>query len=218
MTSYPDAKMIHMIRDPRDRYEASITRFPNGKMKVGGATARWRYSVGLARRNMQRYPGRYIIVRYETLVREPERTLRAVCTFLDEEFMPAMLTMAGAPGYREKGEHKANGASEQGPISTAYIGRYRQVMTKGEVAFMQMYAGQEMVAQGYELDPIQFSINDRITFSLVDWPVNVARMITWRAVEAIQHNFPAQIGRKPSTGKMREPPSTNDERQRGATS
>jgi hypothetical protein len=218
MASYPDARMIHMIRDPRDRYEASITRFPNGKMRVGGATARWLYSVRLARRNMQRYPGRYTIVRYETLVHEPEKTLRKLCTFLGEEFVPAMLTMEGAPGYREKGEHKADGTSDQSPISTAYIGRYRQVMTKGEVAFMQLYAGRQMVAQGYELDSIRFSINDRIRFALVDWPLNVARMITWRAVEAVQHNFPAQIGRKPSVGKMQKLASTSDERQHGAIS
>ncbi len=201
-TAYPIAKMIHMIRDPRDRYEASITRFPQGKLKVGGATARWRYSVGLAKRNQQRYPDRYKIVRYETLVCQPERTMREVCAFLDEEFMPAMLMMEGAPGYRDKSGNRSNGETEQIPISTAYIGRFRQVMSKREIAFMQAYAGRDMLAYDYQLEPVQLSLSERLRFSFVDWPVNLARMFTWRTVEAVQHNFPAQVGRKPSTGKM----------------
>jgi hypothetical protein len=202
LSAYPTAKMLHMIRDPRDRYEASITRFPNGKLRVGGATARWLYSVDLGQRNQQRYPDRYMVVRYETLVCQPEKTLREVCTFLDEEFVPAMLTMEGAPGYRDKGAHSSNGGSDQSPISTAYIGRYRQVMSRREIAFMQLYAGQEMAVQDYQLDRIQFSLNERVLFSFVDWPINLARMVTWRTMEAVQQNFPAQLGRKPAVGKM----------------
>ena len=49
--AYPEARMIHMIRDPRDRYASAIKRWPKGKGKLGGATARWLYSVGLAKRN-----------------------------------------------------------------------------------------------------------------------------------------------------------------------
>jgi hypothetical protein len=202
LTSYPTAKMIHMIRDPRDRYEASITRYPNGKLRVGGATARWLYSVELARRNQQRYPDHYKIVRYETLVREPEQTMREVCFFLNEPFVPSMLTLEGAPEFRDKDAHKVGDATAERPISTAYIGRFRQVVPLRELAFMQGYAGQEMVAFDYQLEPIQFSLGDRLRYSLVDWPANLVRMVTWRTVEAVQQNFPAQFGRKPAPGTL----------------
>src|SRR6266487_860601 len=91
--AYPNAKMIHMIRDPRDRYEASIRPSQRRRGQVGGATARWLDSVGLATRNQQRYPDRYKIVRYETLISRREETLREVCAFLNEAFEPSMLTL-----------------------------------------------------------------------------------------------------------------------------
>lgn len=102
-TAYPTAKMIYMVRDPRDRYEASLALWPNGKGRVGAATARWVYSVRLAQRNQKRYLGRYMVVKYETLVREPEATLREVCAFLGEDYLPAMLTLDCAPRYRGEG-------------------------------------------------------------------------------------------------------------------
>ena len=201
--AYPGTKMIHMIRDPRDRYEASLALHPNGKMRVGGATARWLYSIRLAERNQQRYPDRYKLVRYEPLVRQPERTLREICAFLDEEFVPAMLTMEGAPGYRAKGEHPASGGADQGAISTAYIGRFRTAIPPREIMFMQHYAGHEMAAYDYDLEPIRLSLRDQLAFSLIDWPVNLARMVAWRTIETIQHRFPAQLGRKPSAGMLK---------------
>ena len=199
LAAYPTAKMIHMLRDPRDRYEASLALWPDGKGRVGGATARWLYSVGLAKRNLEAYPGRYKVVRYEAMVCRPEETVRDVCAFLDEEYAPAMLTMEGAPRFRDKiGRGSGNGAG-QGVVSTDFVGRYRQAIPRREIAFMQAYAGREMVAYGYELDSIRFPVGERLAFYFVDWPANLVRMLTWQAVEAIQHNFPAQIGRKPSS-------------------
>lgn len=197
LAAYPTAKMIHMIRDPRDRYAASLDLWPNGKGRVGGATARWLYSAKLAVRNQQRYPAHYKIVRYETLVCHPEPTLREICTFLDEAYTPAMLTMEGAARYREKGAARFEGISRENPISTAFIGRYRAVVPKREIAFMQAHAGRAMTEFGYQLEPFELSLRDWLLFGVVDWPANLVRMLAWRTVEAIQHAFPGIMGRKP---------------------
>ncbi len=195
--AYSGAKMIHMVRDPRDRYEASLALWPNGKGRVGGATARWLYSVEFAKRNLRKYPNRYKVIRYETMVSQPEEVLRDLCAFLGEDYTPVMLTMDGAPEHRDKMIRGTDGQSGPSPVSTDYIGRYRGVIASREIAFMQRYAGRDMLAFGYSLEPIEFSLPDRLHFYFVDWPVNVARMATWRAVEAIHHRFPGQIGRKP---------------------
>ncbi len=198
--AYPTAKMIHMMRDPRDRYEASLALWPDGKGRVGGATARWLYSTRLADRNQQKYPERYKVVRYETLVSQPEETLREVCTFLSEEYLPSMLTMDGAPERRDRLSQRAHGqAGSKAPLSTEFIGRYRQAIPKREIAFMQMCAGREMRGYGYALEPIQFSLGQRLRLVLVDGPFNLARMLTWQTLETFQHHFPAQVGRKPSS-------------------
>ncbi|HET7378026.1 MAG TPA: sulfotransferase, partial [Anaerolineae bacterium] len=160
--AYPDAKMIHMIRDPRDRYEASASRWSRGKGKVGGAIAKWLYSMDLAKRNQRRYLDRYQIVRYEALVTHPEETLDDVCVFLKEGCAPAMLMSKEHMGHK-------------GALSTAFIGRYRQAISKYDIAFMQRYAGRDMLAYGYSLEPIHFSFAERLHFTLIDWPMNLVR-------------------------------------------
>jgi hypothetical protein len=195
--AYPTAKMLHMVRDPRDRYEASLALWPNGKGRAGGATARWLYSVGLAKRNLKRYPGRYRVVQYEALVRDPEATLRGVCAFLGEEYSPAMLALAGTPSYRGKAANATPGEVGGNAITTAFVGRYRSAIPAREIAFMQAFAGREMVRLGYEPAPLTLSLRDWLLLYLVDWPANLARMLSWRALEAAQQSFPAAVGRKP---------------------
>ena len=79
LAAYPPAKFIHMLRDPRDCAAAMMER-RSGKEDRGSLTA-WVHSARLAQRNMQRYPDSYMTVQYETLVRQPEQTLRQVTVF-----------------------------------------------------------------------------------------------------------------------------------------
>lgn len=201
--AYPDAKMIHMLRDPRDRYEASLAHAPHGKGRVGGATARWLYSLRLARRNLKRYPDRYLIIQYETLVRQPEETLRSICAFLGEEFTPAMLNMEGAPTFREKVQRGAYGNRSGQLISTEFIGRFRQAIPPNEIKFMQLLAGKEMQAWGYTLEPIHLAPRQNIRFYLRDVPLNLARMFAWLGLQQLHVRFPAWFGIRPPADKLK---------------
>ncbi len=196
--AYPQAKIIQMVRDPRDRYEASLALWPNGKLRAGGATARWLYSAKLAERNLNRYPGRYLTVRYESLVSEPEETLHALCLFLEEEYSSSMLTMDDAVRFRHKITKDSDYQDGQIPVNTKYIGRYRGAVPKDEISYIQSWAGREMLANDYELEPIQFLPAEKLRYRLVDWPINLFRMLTWWSLELVQHRFPGLVGRTPS--------------------
>jgi hypothetical protein len=86
MAAYPSATMIHLVRDPRSLYGAHRRRG-----KTGWETARWIYSADLATRNQQRYPDRYLVVRYESLAARPEESLRDITFFLGENVEDTML-------------------------------------------------------------------------------------------------------------------------------
>src|SRR5439155_22873715 len=77
--AYPHARILHMIRDPRDRFASSSVRWKVRRGGVGAGTAEWLSSVRLARLNESRYPDRYRSVRYEMLVSQPVAALREVC-------------------------------------------------------------------------------------------------------------------------------------------
>lgn len=197
MAAYPGAKIIHMIRDPRDRYQASLALWPNGKGRAGGATSRWGYSVALANRNLNKYPNQYKVVRYETLVRDPVETLKAVCDFIGEPFDPEMLTMSGAPKRRDKLRRRATATPGPTPLSDEFIGSYKGVVDKLEIAFLQHLLGKMMQQLDYELDPIVWSLQERVRYGLYLFPANYLRHAAWRALEAAQHNLPQWLGRRP---------------------
>lgn len=195
--AHPDAKMIQMVRDPRDRYEASLARAPKGKGRAGGATARWLYSVGFAARNARRYPDRYMIVRYETLVAQPAKTVAKVCHFLNEEYFPDMLSMNGSPEQRDKLASRAADKTIDTPVTTDFIGRYRGVVPDREIAFMQLVAKRKMRAFGYPQHPIYFPPAVWLPFALWEFPVNLVRAFAWLAREAVQDHLPQWFGRQP---------------------
>ncbi len=206
-SAYPTAKMIHMIRDPRDRYEASLARSPNGKGRAGGAAARWLYSVKLARRNQERYPNQYKFVRFESLINHTEQVLQEICGFLDEKYISTMPAMEGAPNHRNKLSRGLQNVPETNILSPDFIGHYREVIPTREIAFIQALAGKEMEELDYPLDPINMSISDKFALVLFDWPLNLIRMGFWFAQEAIQRKFPGSFGRKPRAKKMIKSPA-----------
>ena len=190
--AYPGARILHMIRDPRDRYASVLKRWKVRRGDVGAGTAMWLSSVSLGKENQRRSPDQYKVVRYETLVAQPEEMLGEICDFIGEPYSPEMITMQGAKGFREQGSNSSYGQRKPGAISTSSIGRYRQVLSSRQIAFIQSVAKQEMQRFDYELDAIELTPADRLKLILADWPRNMALLLTWRVREAIKD----QTGRK----------------------
>jgi hypothetical protein len=195
--AYPDVRVIHMVRDPRDRYEGSLALWPTGRGGAGAATARWRYSMRLADRNRCRYPGRYVVVRFEDLVLRPEDTLHDACDFVGEAFEPAMLQMPGALTRRDRLVEQSHRSSTEPLLSRDFIGRYRAALEPRQLAFMQLHAGRMMRMHGYEPDRLAMGPADWARFAVLEWPDQMARMLAWRGVEAAQQRLPSRVGRRP---------------------
>lgn len=187
--AFPSARILHMIRDPRDRYASARSRWKVSRGGAGAATAMWLWSIRMACANQERYPERYLVVRYETLAANPEATLRGICAFIGEDYAPEMLSLEGAEIFREKGGNSSYGRRDQGAISTSSIGRFRKVLGQGEIAFMQAYAGREMALYDYQADPVQMGASERARYALGGLPLNLARMAAWYAREAVQNRF-----------------------------
>jgi hypothetical protein len=196
---FPDARIIHMVRDPRDRYASVRRRHGRDLSRIGGATGRWLDSTRAGRRNRARYPDRYLLVRYEDLARDPEDTMRRVCSFIGEDYTAAMLSMGGAP------EHRAGNSSfgdlESGAISPRGIGRAAAVLSPSEIAFIELVARRSMAALGYVRIGPTLSRGARIGFYAGLVPFQLARMIGWMALARLQRRRGARV---PSS-RMAEP-------------
>lgn len=189
---YPDSKILHMMRDPRDRYTSVKKRYKADRGRVGAATGKWRYSSLLAKRNQENFQKNYSVVTYESLVEQPEETLGQICEFIEEEYSPEMLTMRGAPQLREMGGNSSFDRFEPGEISTKSIGRYRSTLTSSEILYIQLYASRLMQVYGYTMQEIDLNFSERLRFEFIYHPINLARMVSW----LMREYFRDRIGRE----------------------
>jgi len=204
--SYPNARIIHMIRDPRDRYASSLTRWKVSRGGIGAGTGIWLNTISMAERYQKKYPNHYKTVRYEDLTADPEKVLQEICSFIGEPYSEEMLSMEGAKDFREKGGNSSYKQRKPGRITTSSIGKFRSVLTKYQVAFLQLFSKSTLLKNGYPLEQTKFSLIDWLRFIVFEFPLNLARMIAWLGREAILNrvgrDLPAErvIGEKEAVG------------------
>lgn len=187
LEAYPRAKILHMIRDPRDRLASVVTRWGSRRSAIAVGTASWTWSAGLALANSAAHPDSCRIVRYETLVSDPEREIREICEFIGEEYEPTMLTMAGSGLFRDRGSNSSYGARAVGEITTTSLRRYRQVFSPREIALIQDPARDAMAALGYDCDPVDLAPWDRLRIALFDRPSHAIAAAAWRSRERVEN-------------------------------
>ena len=173
---YPTARMIHVIRDPRDRYASHLHHRGASRGKVGAGSALWLSSVRRAQRNLARYPASYKIVRYEDLASRPQETLEDVCSFLDEPFDARMLTVSSEP-WRDDDNHGVIGRNS-GYVTTS-IGRYRRDLIPRDIALLQLTTVRWMRGLGYEPVEVPMNLHDRVRLVAWDIPLCLSRMVGW---------------------------------------
>jgi hypothetical protein len=87
-TLYPDAQFIHVIRDGRD---AATSQTRSDRTLIQNALL-WRTGLRIGRRVGSRLgTDRYLEVRLEDLLSLPEKHIRRMCTFLEEDFDLSLL-------------------------------------------------------------------------------------------------------------------------------
>ena len=147
MRLFPDAQIVHIVRDPRDCV-ASLKRMPWWKRDSYQSVLAWSQAIDFTADAARRWP--VVQVQYERLVADPERELRALCTALGEKYDAAMaMPERLAPTVIKKKRWHRN-ARKRAP-TTARIGRWRGELEPWELGLCEAVLGSRMESLGYEL-------------------------------------------------------------------
>lgn len=171
LTVYPTARMVQVVRDPRDQFASFKHHRRRGDLDVAVGAAMIRRSMRLAERNRLRHPDRYSVVRYEDLVREPERVSEDVCRFLDAVFTPDMLL-----------EPSDSGVAIPRTMHTRSIGRYRRDLSGGEIAVVEFATAASMRVFGYHADT-------PVPARIISSAPSLVRMLAWAAFSRIRESL-----------------------------
>lgn len=99
---FPDAKIIHMVRDGRD-VALSFARTPWWHNDPLQNLDRWTFESKKISDDLKKYfkPKEYLEIRYEDFIIEPERKLDEICILLDVKFEQDMLNSNNLISYEE---------------------------------------------------------------------------------------------------------------------
>jgi hypothetical protein len=177
LSEFPQATIIHIMRDPRDRFASSSRRYAARDKSASSIAGRWIESALMAQANTSQFGDRYLVVRFEDLVRETRTVLQTVCNTIGEPFDDAMFDMQ--PDVYEPAHGDPNSSFDDIPprtISDRPVGRFADVLTERETAFVEFVSFKHMQHLGYETRYTRLS-------SLAKHPKNqldVVRTGLWR--------------------------------------
>lgn len=180
--AHPDTRVIHVVREPLDRYAAVKAHWPDGRGQAGAAAAKWNKAMRLVARNSKRYPTRYMALRFEDLVRHPEETLSDVCELIGVDYQRQMFDAV------KRNMREVTDGVDKRPLvevlSPASLGTFRGELTAREAAYVQTMTTRNRARLGYERVDIDEGAAGVFT-RLAYWPDQVLRAGVWHAREIL---------------------------------
>jgi hypothetical protein len=152
---WPSLRAMYIVRDPRDNF-CSYRK----KRELGGQVLTlpefviaWARSVYFWRRFAHRH-ATGLLIRYCDLVRNPRAVMQRVCDFLQVRWDDILLKPT-RNGVFWSG-NSMHGMEHEG-ISTTSLGKYRDLLSPDEVAFLETWLGPIMQHHGWDFDSGEFS-------------------------------------------------------------
>lgn len=148
-TMFPQARFVHIMRDPRDSALSQREAFGRPSLQ---AAVRWKRDLEMHRDCLRLMPTtRYTAVRYEDLVTDPAAVIEPLCAFLGLEYRPEMLDPSGREkkGFASYEDHKLRTLEK---VTSSRIGRYKGTMNAIDIAVIEAICGPLMTEMGYTLE------------------------------------------------------------------
>ena len=132
---FPNARFLHIVRDPRDVARSAIGMGWVGTVYHGAAY--WRTAEENWQELRERFPrARAHELAYEDLVRFPEETLSKALRFIGLEFDPEMLEIGDTTSYEAPDPN--------------YAQAWRRKLSRREIELVELEVGELMELRGYE--------------------------------------------------------------------
>lgn len=145
---FPQAKVLHIIRDGRD-VVSSILPLSFGPNTAYLAARRWKHLIERGLECAQKWPERVMTLHYETLIDDPEKQLRQICDFIGEEFHPDMLNYHKDSSKRVP-RHTIH-ANVAKPVNKSRCGRWKKDLSPRQARIVEAIIAPQLAKLGYEV-------------------------------------------------------------------
>lgn len=135
LTIWPEARFIHLVRDPRDVARSCIGMGWAGNIWFG--VNRWLVAEETWEKLKQIIPpSRYLEVSYEKLICSPETELKTICQFIGTDYHPKMLSYAEKTTYDKP--------------DSSLIQQWKNKLSQREIQLVEAKVNGWLTKRGYE--------------------------------------------------------------------
>ncbi len=138
----PNAKFLHIIRDPRD-YCLSCKKAWGKSMYR--AAARWADSIANARTQSKQLGCNYMEINYEALLDNPQGILRQICQFIECDFKPEMMSL-------DKPAENLGDTQSRKDIVKENKHKYLNNLSRKQLRRIEMLVCKEAIPAGYMIE------------------------------------------------------------------
>lgn len=166
---WPEARCVHIVRDPRDNFASYRRKHPEWAPEFFASN--WSRSTQAGYENQRRFgPERYLILSYEDLVQSPEETLQRLAGYVGIDWDAALSTPTRA-GVQWQGNSMFAERFKQ--VSDAPVGRWKGQLTPLEAGVIELMASRALRSAGYEAEALAEGNTVRLRARLraLAWPV-----------------------------------------------
>lgn len=162
---FPNAKFIHIIRDPRDNFASLKSgweklyslRTNDSNELIQSMIDRGKLCMELAKLNSQRFgKQKYMVIKFEDIVTDPKKYVKKICDFVEIQYEENLLQPT-VFGHHWRGNNLED-KNFKG-ISSSNINEWENRILKSEAYLIEYYFRSLMEHFNYE---IKFDINNQI--------------------------------------------------------
>ena len=163
---FPQAKIIHIIRNPKDVIASKI-RVPWSPNSIIINAFKWKIDILYGRKFAADHKDSYTEIRYEDLVSSPQSEIKRLLNFIDEPFEDAILNF-----YQKSQEYVRNEPWKEGvtsPINPKSVGKGDKELSKNQISLIEKIIGKTWFERfNYQLSKSDASIIMLLATALED--------------------------------------------------
>lgn len=161
---FPNARIISMVRDPRD-VVLSLSRISWHRGNVVQHAKEWRETAKILRAAVSERSVRVLCVRYEDLLEETETMLASICDFIGVEFEIGMLQYYrhAVPNFSVHEEPWK--AKNLLPVDSRNKMKWKTAMPANQRVIIEKIVGPELEAFGYSRENERPKLSAHLTYS-----------------------------------------------------
>ncbi len=149
---FPEALIIHVVRDPRDvlasKKKAAWSKDRNPLLHIFANRVQWKIGRKVGRRL---FGTNYTEVVYESLIDSPRKVLDRLCQHMKVPYEASMLEFASTAKKLVRSDELSWKKETLGPILKNNTGKWQSELTDWEIALSESVSSDLMSEQGYSL-------------------------------------------------------------------